>query len=147
MTGYTKPTRKSDIKRAWHFFDVKGKILGRTASEIAQKLVGKHKPYFVRHLDCGDFVVIVNASLVSVTGDKEDKKVYTYYSGYPGGLKKKTLWELRQDKSPEIIRHAVYGMLPKNKLRKQFMKRLYIFKDENHPHKDKFIRKEAQPEE
>ncbi|RJQ25905.1 50S ribosomal protein L13, partial [Candidatus Parcubacteria bacterium] len=112
MQKTTKPTKLSNIKRDWHFFDVKEKVLGRTATQIASALMGKSKPCFVKNLDCGDFVVVVNAKHVETTGKKEKQKVYTRYSGYPGGLRKETLGELRQRKPEEIIRHAVSGMLP-----------------------------------
>jgi large subunit ribosomal protein L13 len=100
--------------------------------------MGKSKPYFVRHLDCGDFVVVINARHVRVTGKKEEQKVYTRYSGYPGGLKKETLRQLREQKPTEILNHAVLGMLPKNKLRKSMLARLFIFPDEKHTFADKF---------
>jgi len=119
--------------------DVKGKVLGRVAVDIAHKLMGKSKPYYVRHLDCGDYVVVVNAKYVSVTGKKEKEKFYTRYSGYPGGMKKKPLWEVRREKPTEIIRHAVFGMLPKNTLRHRFMTRLYIYPENEHPFREKFV--------
>lgn len=135
--NYTKPTKASDVEREWHMVDVKDKVLGREATEIAQLLMGKRKPYFVRHLDVGDYVVVVNATAVKVTGDKEEKKIYTRYSGYPGGLKEETFRQLR-DRSPEkIIRRAVSGMLPKNKLRKRMLSRLYVYEGSEHPHQDK----------
>jgi len=134
----TKPTRQKDIKRFWHLIDAKGEILGRLVTEIAQLLMGKSKPYFVRYLDCGDYVVVINAKDIVVTGKKEKQKIYTRYSGYPGGLKKETLEKLKKRKPEEIIYHAVLGMLPDNKLKKRMMKRLYIFIDENHPYKHKF---------
>lgn len=133
----TKPTKLSDIKRSWHLVDVKDKVLGRIATDIARKLMGKSKSYFVRHLDCGDHVVVINAKHVAVTGRKEKEKLYSRYSGYPGGLKKKALWQLRSEKPTEIIRHAVYGMLPKNKLRDRMITRLYVYPEENHPYKEK----------
>jgi large subunit ribosomal protein L13 len=108
--------------------------LGRIAGEIAQLLRGKTKPYFVPNLDCGDYVVVVNAAKVAVTGKKETDKTYTRYSGYPGGLKETTLGELRIKRPSEIIRHAVSGMLPKNKLRDQWLTRLYIYSDAKHPY-------------
>lgn len=101
--------------------DVSGKILGRTATEIAGLLVGKSKPNFVRHLDCGDFVEVKNADKVKVTGKKQEKKIYTRYSGYPGGIKKTPLKNVKPE---EVIRHAVKGMLPNNKLRDIWMARL-----------------------
>lgn len=134
----TKPTKAKDIKREWHLVDVKEKILGRLATKVARLLIGKAKPYFVPYLDCGDFVVVINAKKVRVTGKKEEQKIYTRYSGYPGGLKKTVLKELREKSPEEIIRRAVSGMLPKNKLRKKRLKRLYIFADDKHPYNKKF---------
>ncbi|KKT47372.1 MAG: 50S ribosomal protein L13 [Candidatus Gottesmanbacteria bacterium GW2011_GWA2_44_17] len=133
-----KSTKAKDIKRAWHLIDVKGKTIGNAATEISVKLMGKQKANFVRHLDCGDFVIVVNSKLVESTGKKETKKMYGVYSGYPGGLKQKALWQIRQENPNEIIRHAVWGMLPTNKLRDRLVTRLFIYPDENHPYKDKF---------
>src|SRR3989344_7405481 len=113
----TTSTKLSQISRGWRLFDVNEKTLGRVASEIATVLMGKSKPYFVSNLDCGDFVVVINAANVKTTGNKDAQKKYTSYSGYPGGLKTVTLGELRIKRPTEIIRHAVSGMLPKNKLR------------------------------
>ena len=139
MKTQTKSTKISEVKRSWHLIDVKDKILGRIAVEIAAKLVGKSKPYFVRNLDCGDFVVVVNAKHVKVTGRKEKEKVYTRYSGYPGGLHKKMLWELRADKPDEIIRRAVMGMLPKNHLRAKLIARLHVRPEGTHEFAAKFV--------
>lgn len=130
----TLPTKVSEIKRDWYLVDVKGKILGRTATEIAKFLMGKGKPIFSKNLDCGDYVVVINAQDVAVTGKKETDKVYTRYSGYPSGLKKITVKELRERKPEEIIHHAVSGMLPKNKLRASMLKRLYVFSGSEHPY-------------
>lgn len=138
MKKQTEPTKASDIKRSWHLIDVGSKILGRTATEIAQLLMGKAKPYFVRYLDCGDYVVVVNAKSVKVTGNKELKKVYYRYSGYPGGLSSKKLEELRRQKPEEIIIHAVKGMLPQNRLRDRMLKRLFVFAQSEHPYGEKF---------
>src|SRR5438067_2287630 len=102
MKTTTKPTKAADIKRAWHIVDVRGKILGRTANDIAKLLMGKSKPYFVRNLDCGDFVVVLNAKEVKVTGRKEEQKNYYRYSGYPGGLRVDTLATLRARKPEEV---------------------------------------------
>jgi large subunit ribosomal protein L13 len=128
----TKATTEKQIKREWHLVDVNDKILGREAVAIAHKLMGKGKPYFINNLDCGDYVVVVNAKKVRATGNKEIKKKYTNYSGYPGGLRTRTLKELREQNPTEIISRAVAGMLPKNKLRAKMLKRLYVFADENH---------------
>jgi len=134
-----KSTKAKDITRRWHVVDVAGKTIGNAATDIAVLLMGKDKPNFVRHLDCGDFVVVINSKLVESTGKKETKKMYGRYSGYPGGLKQKALWQIRQENPNEIIRHAVWGMLPTNKLRDRLVTRLYIYPDENHPYKDKMF--------
>lgn len=131
-------TKQSDIKREWHLIDLKDKVLGRISTEIAKLLMGKGKPYFVRNLDCGDYVVVINADVVKVTGKKEDQKKYYRYSGYPGGLTTETLAKLRQRKPEDVIIHAVKGMLPQNKLRAKMLNRLLVFKGEDHPYKDKF---------
>ena len=123
----TVATKAKQIDRQWHLVDAKGQILGRVATRIAVLLMGKSKAYFVRHLDCGDYVVVVNAKDVAVTGKKLTQKIYTTYSGYPGGRKPE-----------EVVRRGVCGMLPKNKLRDSMIKRLYIYSGEEHPHKDKF---------
>jgi len=134
----TTPTKLSDIKRLWHLFDAKGKILGRISSEIAQILIGKSKPYFVNNLDCGDYVVVINASEVKTTGRKETQKKYSRHSGYPGGYREEALMELRKRNPVDIIRFAVSGMLPQNKLQDRMLTRLYIFKGAEHPYAAKF---------
>ena len=138
MKKLTESTKIADVKRAWHLFDLKGKILGRQATAIATFLMGKGKPYFVRNMDCGDYVVVVNAAEVAVSGKKELKKEYYRYSGYPGGLKKEKLEDLRVRKPEEIIRHAVSGMLPQNRLRDKMLTRLFVFAGEEHTYGDKF---------
>lgn len=134
----TKPTKIADIKRSWHVVDVKGKVLGRVASEIAHHLMGKSSPNFVRNLDCGNYVVVTNAKEVKVTGRKEEQKNYYRHSGYPGGFRKETLRELRGRKPEDIIIHAVSGMLPQNKLKDKMLKRLYVFAGAEHKYADKF---------
>ena len=138
IMNITRPTKTSEIERAWHLVDVKGKILGRSASGIAVLLMGKGKPYFAKNLDCGDNVVVINAAEVAVSGKKETDKVYTRFSGYPGGLRKITVKELRERKPGEIIRHAVAGMLPKNKLKASMLKRLFVFAGSEHKFQEKF---------
>lgn len=133
-----KPVKKSQIERKWHLFDAKGQILGRFASKTALVLVGKGKSCFVRNLDCGDYVVVINAGLVRLTGRKEERKKYTSYSGYPAGLKTRTVFELREKHPEKIIEKAIEGMLPKNKMRDRWMSRLYVFAGEEHGYKDKF---------
>jgi large subunit ribosomal protein L13 len=134
----TKATKASDITREWHLIDVKDKTLGRIASEIAQLLMGKAKPYFVRNLDCGDYVVVVNASVVKTTGKKEEQKKYYRHSGYPGGFKEESLKELRVRKPEDIITHAVKGMLPDNRLKDRMLTRLFVFTGSEHKYEDKF---------
>jgi len=133
----TKATKESEIKRFWHLFDAKGKILGRLSTEIACLLIGKDKPYFVSYLDCGDYVVVINASKVQVTGRKAEQKLYRRHSGYPGGFRE-IPYEKQMETDPrKIVRHAVAGMLPKNKLKTKRLLRLKIFVDEKHPHQNK----------
>ncbi len=134
----TNSTKEKDIKREWHLIDAKDKILGRISTEIAELLMGKSKPYFVRNLDCGDFVVVINAKEVKVTGKKETLKKYYRYSGYPGGFKAEALGDLRNRRPEEIIRRAVSGMLPQNRLKSRMLKRLLIFKDANHTYQERF---------
>lgn len=138
MNKSTQPTKQSDIKRSWHLVDVKNEILGRISSKIATLLMGKEKPYFVKNLDCGDYVVVINARDVKVTGRKELLKKYYTYSGYPGGLKIEALGDLQQRKPEDVIHHAVSGMLPQNKLRDRMLSRLFVFEEEEHVYADKF---------
>ncbi len=141
MTQATAATKAQEIKREWHLVDAKGKILGRFASEIAQLLMGKSKPYFVRNLDCGDFVVVINAKDVAVTGKKETKKAYNRHSMYPGGFVSERLEELRARRPEEVITHAVKGMLPQNKLRASMLKRLRVFAGGEHDFAEMFSKK------
>lgn len=138
----TKVTRKEEIKRQWRKVDLEGRVLGREAVEIAGYLMGKNKPYFTRQYDCGDYVVAVNAAKIRVGGKKGTQKVYRHYSGYPGGLNEKTFEQVRQESPEKIIRQAVWGMLPKNKLRAQMIKRLYVFADEKNPYEEKIKNKD-----
>lgn len=133
-----KATKASEIKREWHLIDLDGQTLGRVSTKIAELLMGKNKPYFVRNLDCGDFVVVINSKKVKVTGNKELKKVYYRHSGYPGGFRQETLGELRDRKPDDIIRHAVKGMLPQNRLRDEMLARLKVFEGTEHTFEDKF---------
>lgn len=138
MLNKLKSTKISEIKREWHLLDAEGQIVGRLASKIAGLLQGKNKPYFVSYLDCGDYVVVVNAEKVKLSGRKEEQKKYTNYSGYPGGLKVITAAKLRERHPERIIERAVLNMLPKNKLRDPRMRRFKIFSGPGNPYKDKF---------
>jgi len=140
LTKQTKAVKKSEIKREWHIIDASGKNLGRLTPGIAYLLQGKNKTNYVSYLDSGDYVVVINAGKVLISGRKKTTKTYTRYSGYPGGLKTITYESLFKKNPEEIIRYAVSGMLPKNKFRNGRLKRLFIYKDENHPHKDKFVK-------
>lgn len=121
-----------DIKRDWHLIDAKGKILGRLATEVATFLIGKNKASFVPYLDNGDYVVVTNAKAVKVSGKKTTEKKYYRHSGYPGGLRVETFDKLLARRPEEIIRHAVKGMLPKNKLGDKMIKKLYVFPGSEH---------------
>ncbi len=130
----TKVLKKTDIVRKWYVVDAADKVLGRLASKIARILIGKHKPRYTPHVDCGDFVVIVNADKFRVTGKKLKDKIYYSHSFYPGGLKQINL-ELMLKRHPQrVIYHAVNGMLPKNKLRSKRLRRLKIYTSSDHPH-------------
>ncbi|MAF13272.1 MAG: 50S ribosomal protein L13 [Parcubacteria group bacterium] len=121
-----KVSKKPVIDRQTHKIDAKGKILGRLSTEVAQILRGKNKPSFLPHVDGGDFVVISNASQIKTTGKKMEQKVYYHYSGYPGGLKEKKMSKVFEKDPGEIIKRAVWNMLPKNKLRTSMIKRLIV---------------------
>ena len=138
MKKVTQPTKEKDIIRTWYMVDIKDKVLGRTAVAIAHKLMGKGKAYFANNMDCGDYVVVVNAKDFVTTGRKELLKKYTNYSGYPGGLRTRTLKAVKDRNPGEAVTHAVSGMLPKNKLRDKMLKRLYVFSDEKHAYESKF---------
>ena len=130
----TISTKASQIQRNWHLVDVKDQVLGRIATRIAGKLIGKQKEYYVPYLDCGDYVVVVNASQIKVTGKKAKQKMYSNYSGYPGGLKQKSFEQMMEHDPKKVVLHAVSGMLPKNKLKAKMLKRLYIYPDMEHPY-------------
>ncbi len=126
--------KKTEIKKNWYLVDAEGKILGRLASKIAQVLSGKNKPIYTPHLDTGDFVVVINAKKVKVTGNKEKKKKYYHYSGYPGGMKEIVYEKLMEKKPALIIQKAVKGMLPKSKLGRKMIKKLKIYAGTEHRH-------------
>lgn len=133
MATYIAKTK--DMEKAWYIVDAKDKILGRMASKIATVLIGKGKVIYSPHHDAGDSVIVINASKVKTTGKKLDSKIYKRYSAYPGGLKEETLAHKMKKHPDYVIRHAVKGMLPKNKLGAKLLKKLKVYPDENHPHK------------
>ncbi len=126
--------RTGEVLRKWYVVDAQGKVLGRLASRIAMVLRGKTKPVFTPHMDTGDFVVVVNAAQVRLTGRKLDNKFYYRHSGYPGGLKTTSARQLLQRKPEEVLRHAVRGMLPRNSLGRHLLKKLKVYAGGEHPH-------------
>ncbi|PQP34116.1 50S ribosomal protein L13 [Desulfobacteraceae bacterium SEEP-SAG9] len=130
----TYSTKASDIKREWHVIDASDKVLGRLTTKVASLLMGKHKPIFSPNLDTGDFVVIINAEKVRVTGNKTRQKLYYRHSGYPGGLKSVSLEKMMQTNPARVIEHAVKGMLPHNRLGAKMLKKLKVYVGEAHPH-------------
>ena len=138
----TYQPKVKEVKREWHLVDAKDQILGRLASEIASLLIGKHKPTFSKHIDVGDFVVVLNVEKVMLTGRKETQKLYRSHSGYPGGFKEITAQKLREKHPERIIKKAVFGMLPDNRLKKQRMARLKLVVGKENPFMDKFGKEE-----
>ncbi len=130
----TYSPKASEIEREWHVIDASGKILGKLATQVAVLLMGKHKPTFCRHLDVGDFVVVINAEKISVTGNKTKQKLYYRHSGYPGGLKSISLERMTQAHPTRVIEQAVKGMLPRNRLGAEIMKKLRVYVGDAHPH-------------
>ncbi len=131
----TYSTKVSDIERKWHVIDASGKTLGRLATEAAVLLKGKHKPMYTPHLDVGDFVVVVNADKIEVTGKKLTQKIYYRHSNYPGGLKSVSLEKMLETHPTRAVEHAVKGMLPHNRLGAAMFKKLKVYAGAEHPHK------------
>jgi large subunit ribosomal protein L13 len=138
----TYSTKSADIKREWHVIDASEKTLGRLATEVARLLKGKHKPIYAPHLDTGDYVIIINAEKVRVTGNKAKQKLYYHHSGYPGGLKSTSLGEMMNTHPTRVIEHAVKGMLPKNPLGRAMFKKLKVYAGPEHPHQAQVRSKE-----
>lgn len=141
MKRQNKTTISKTVKPAWHTVDVSGKTLGRIATEISKLLIGKHKVDYSPNVNFGDKVVVTNSDKITVTGKKMKDKIYYRYTGYPGGIKSRTLEQAMKKDSTMVIRNAVKGMLPKNKLQKQRLKNLYIYKTSEHPHKGQLEKK------
>ncbi|HNZ66432.1 MAG: 50S ribosomal protein L13 [Planctomycetes bacterium] len=125
---------KPSVNKKWYLFDAEGKVLGRMAVQIATILMGKHKPQYTPHIDTGDFVVVVNAPKIKITGRKVEQKNYYRWSGYPSGLRVRNLGEMMEKRPEEVIRLAVRRMLPKNKLGRHLLKKLKIYTTADHPH-------------
>lgn len=134
----TYSPKAKDVNPQWHIIDAKDKPVGRLASQIAIWLIGKHKTTYSPHIDMGDHVVVINSAKVRATGRKETQKIYYRYSGYPGGLTMTPLGKMREEHPDRIIKFAVSGMLPQNKLRDPRLKKLHVYADETHPYQDKF---------
>lgn len=132
MKTYFATNENSEHK--WYLVDATDKVLGRLASQIAKYLRGKHKPEYTPHTDTGDYIVVINASQVKVTGKKEQEKVYYTHSGYPGGIKETTFENLKAKNPTRVIEHAVKGMLPKNPLGRAMLRKLKVYADDIHPH-------------
>ena len=130
----TKSICLNEIKRDWFLIDAEGQTLGRLSSKVAQILRGKNKVFFTPHMDMSDFVIVINAEKIELSGNKEDDKFYFRHSGYPGGVTKIQLKKMRQDKPENIIINAVKGMLPHNRLGRKLLKHLKVYKNNIHPH-------------
>jgi large subunit ribosomal protein L13 len=130
----TQVARQSDIERKWFVVDLEGKVLGRAATEIARILRGKHKPIYTPSVDAGDFVVVLNADKIKLTGNKLANKMYYHHTGYPGGIRSISAEKLLAKKPEEVIKKAVRGMLPRNKLGRQMIKKLKVYTGVEHPH-------------
>ena len=126
--------RKEDVVRNWYVIDAEGIALGRLATKVATVLRGKHKPTYTPHIDCGDYVIIVNAEKVKLTGNKLNDKVYYSHSRYAGGLRERTAKEMIERFPVEMVEKAIKGMLPHNRLGRAMFKKLFVYEGENHPH-------------
>jgi large subunit ribosomal protein L13 len=126
--------KKEEVKRDWYILDAAGQILGRMATRVATVLRGKHKPIFTPSVDCGDFVVVINADKVRISGKKAEQKIYFTHSGYPGGAKYLTFENMMERKPEEVVRQAIAGMLPKGRLGRKMIKKLKVYTGSEHPH-------------
>ena len=126
--------KKETVERNWYIVDAEGVSLGRLATRVADVLRGKHKPTFTPHIDCGDYVIVINASKVNLTGNKLDNKIYYNHSGYTGGLRERTAKEMREKYPVEMIERAVRGMIPHTRLGRQVAKKLFVYEGSEHPH-------------
>ena len=134
MKKYTYSAKRSDNTDKWYIVDAEGAVLGRLATFVASRLRGKHNPLFTPHVDIGDSVIVINADKIILTGKKLDKKIYYRHSGYIGGLKEITAKKLMEKRPEDLIRFAVKGMLPKNRLGKKLFKKLKVYTGDKHPH-------------
>jgi len=130
----TVSAKKETVERKWYIVDAENEVVGRLCSKIAHVLRGKHQPHYTPHVDCGDYVIVINADKIRFTGNKMAQKEYLTYSGYPGGQKSTTAQELMQKKPTKVLENAVKGMLPKNRLGRAMFKKLYAYAGSEHPH-------------
>jgi len=137
----TYVAKEQEISKRWYLVDAKDRVLGRLATQIAMRLRGKHKPIFTPHADTGDFIVVINANKVTLTGRKWDKKIYYRHTGYIGGLKEISAKKLLEKKPEDLLRFAVRGMLPKNSLGRRQLKKLKIYSGSEHPHQAQQLEK------
>ena len=143
MKKATSMVKTAEITRSWHLIDCKGEILGRLSTRIATLLTGKHKSNYTPHMDMGDFVVVINAKDIKLTGNKLMDKLYSRHSGHPGGFRQESAGRLMDRDPRKVIEHAVSGMLAGNKLKSPRMSRLKVYKDAKHPHEAQFTTKES----
>ncbi len=134
LTKNTYSAKPADIERRWYVVDASEEVLGRLATRVASVLKGKHKAMYTPSMDTGDFVIVVNAEKIALTGNKEAQKVYYSHSGYPGGLKETPLAKMREEHPERIVVHAVRGMLPRNRLGRAMLKKLHVYAGPDHPH-------------
>lgn len=130
----TYSAREQDIRKLWYLIDADSLVLGRLATEVARRLRGKHKPIYTPHADTGDFIIVVNAKKIALTGKKLTDKVYYHHSGYPGGLKETSAGKMLEEKPEELLRKAIKGMLPKNSLGRRMLRKLKIYAGSDHCH-------------
>ena len=130
----TYMAKKSDIKRDWYVIDAEGQTLGRLAAKVATVLRGKHKAIYTPHVDCGDYVIVINAEKVNLTGNKLDQKMYYNHSGYPGGLRERNARTMKEQYPEEMVERAIKGMLPKGRLGRQMYKKLFVYSGNEHKH-------------
>lgn len=130
----TTMLKAEEVKKEWYVIDAEGQTLGRLATKVATVLKGKHKPTYTPNVDCGDYVIVLNAAKIVYSGDQEEKKIYYHHTMYPGGLKKRSIGLMKREHPVELVEHAIEGMLPHNKLGDRMRTHLYVYADDKHPH-------------
>lgn len=130
----TTMLKAEEVKKDWYVIDAEGQTLGRLATKVANVLRGKNKPTYTPNVDCGDYVIVLNAAKVVYSGDQEEKKIYYHHTGYPGGLKSRSIGLMKREYPVELVEHAIQGMLPHNKLGDRMRTHLFVYEGANHPH-------------